>query len=83
MFLKRLVGTNLVLPLILDSLHFLKFGKLTQSIPTSNVADQIICSLFQQIWADCRDLLNYYFVKAEFQIKFNCTCTCGGLNKLT
>lgn len=69
----RLAGTNLVLPPILNSLYFLKFGKLAQSIPTSNVAAEIIFSSFPQIWADCRNLPSDGF--AEVQIKFNCTCT--------
>jgi len=83
MFLQRLVGTNTVLPPILNSLYFLKFGKFIQSIPTSNVAAEIIFSLFQQIWADCGDLLSDDLVKAEFQIKLHCNCTYENFNELT
>lgn len=65
----RLVRTHLVLPPIPNSLNFLKFGKDTQAILSSNGAAQTIFSLFQQIWADCRDLLNNGSGKAAFQIK--------------
>lgn len=76
----RLSGINLVLPPILNSLYFLKFGKLAQSIPISNVAAEIIFSLFLQIWADCRNLLSDDF--AEVQIKLNCNCTHENFSEL-
>lgn len=69
----RLAGTNLVLPPILNSLYFLKFGKLAQSFPTSNVAAEIIFSSSLQIWADCRNLQSDDF--AEVWIKLNSNYT--------
>lgn len=77
----RLTGTNLVLPPILNSFYFLKFGKFAQSIPTSNVAAEIIFSSFLQIRADCRNLLSDDF--AEVQIKLNCNCTCKDFTELS
>lgn len=83
MFLKSLVGTNLVLPPILNSLYFLKFGKPTQPTPTSNAAAEVIFSLSPQTQADCRDLGRDGFVKVDFQIKRNCSCTYEDSNELT
>lgn len=77
----RLVGTNLVLFPILNSLFFLKFGKLAQSIPTSNVAAGTVFSSHLQICVDCRNLLSDDF--AEVQIKLNCNCTYKNFSELS